>query len=118
MVRDGGGEFQSSTFFFLGEAKWMGVHMIFFKMWGACWVVTKIPCIASNRQLFPQVGLYLEANKNAIFVKKLDFWYVKYWYRIRPLAESSTTHNTSSILLCLGMHHVLYIGYIQHNQYK
>ncbi len=42
----------------------------------------KIPCIASNRQLFPQVGLYLEANKNAIFVKKLDFWYVKYWYRI------------------------------------
>ncbi len=31
---------------------------------------------------------------------------------------SPTTHNTSNILLCLGMHHVLYIGYIQHNQYK
>ncbi len=25
---------------------------------------------------------------------------------------------TSKILLCLGMHHVLYIAYIQQNQYK
>ncbi len=31
---------------------------------------------------------------------------------------SPTTHNTTNILLCLGMHHVLSNGYIQHNQYK
>ncbi len=30
----------------------------------------KIPCIASNIQLLPQVGLHLEANKNAVFLKK------------------------------------------------
>ncbi len=35
-----------------------------------------------------------------------------------PPAESPTTHNTSNIVLCLEMHHVLYIGYTQHNQYK
>ncbi len=35
-----------------------------------------------------------------------------------PPAESPTTHNTSNILLCLRMNHVLYIGYIQHNQNK
>ncbi len=35
---------------------------------------------------------------------------------LRPPVESPTIHNTSNIQLCLGMHHVLYIGYIQHNQ--
>ncbi len=33
-------------------------------------VICKIHCIASNRKLFPQVGLHLEANKNAVFLKK------------------------------------------------
>ncbi len=72
MVRDvGGGEFQSSTFFFLGEAKWMGgpndiLQNVGSMLDGDC----KIPSTASNRQLFLQVGLHLQANKNAVFLKK------------------------------------------------
>ncbi len=66
MVRNGrgGGKFKTSIFFFLGEAKWMGgandIRQNVGSMQG---VNCKIPCIASNRQLFPQVGLHLEKIK-------------------------------------------------------
>ncbi len=58
----------SGLFFFLGEAKGVGdpndiLQNVRSMLGGDC----KIRCIASNRQLFPQIGLHLEANKNAVF---------------------------------------------------
>ncbi len=66
-----GGEFQSSTFSFLGEAKWMvGANDILQNVGSMLGADCKIPCIMSNRQLFPKLGLHLEANKNVVFHKK------------------------------------------------
>ncbi len=82
MVRDGGGVPVQHIFLFGRSKMDVGPNDILQNVGSMQGGDCKIPCIASNIQLLPQVGLHLEANKNAVFLKKtIDFWYIKYWYR-------------------------------------